>query len=191
MFFRLFLIISVFLSGCTSQLWQAPSYDEKITGFFGVKEKELVIVAGQKYSYVFEASVKFKAVLTESRTNEFNPIYRKFRLDKNNNVTGHLSLVSYKSTDKQKLRELGFVEDKYGNMEINFQLKGKRYEVEGEYPFEKLEDDHYVLVETPENGIAKAGKIVVTPVTIAIDVLAVVPVGALFAILGIMNEYDL
>jgi hypothetical protein len=190
MYFRVF-ILSLLLSGCTSQLWQAPNYEEKITGFFGVKNEDLLIVTGQKFSYVFEANQNLKDTLILSRSIEFNPRYNGFKLDEHNNVVGTLSLISFKATQKKKLSSLGFIEDKYGNMEIKLQLKGKRYLVEGSFPFVELEDDHYLLVETPESGIATAGKIVATPATVAIDAMAAIPIGAMFAILGVMNKSGL
>jgi hypothetical protein len=191
MYYRVFLIILIFLSGCTSQLWKTPGYHEKVTGFFGVKGKDLLIVTGQKYSYVFEASQQFKDVLTVSRTTEFDSRFKNFKLDKDNNITGSLSLVAYKPTNINKLTELGFVQTKYDSMKIEFELIGKRYIVEGSFPFEKLEDNHFVLVETPESGVAKAGKIVATPAAVTIDAMAVIPMGAMFAILGVMNELDM
>jgi hypothetical protein len=191
MYCRLFIIMSIFLSGCTSQLWETPSYSEKVTGFYGVEGKELLIVSGQKYSYLFEADQNFKDVLSASRTTEYIPKYRKFRLDKDNNVSGELSLMVFKPSNKDALSQMGFEETEYGNMEISFTLTGKRYIVEGSFPFEKLEDEHFILVETPESGIGKTGKIVATPVTVAIDAVAIIPVAAMFAILGAINQRDL
>ncbi|MCG9731862.1 hypothetical protein L1D44_18905 [Shewanella sp. Isolate13] len=191
MFFRSLLICAILLAGCTSRLWQPPSYDEKVTGFYGVKDKEILIVTGQEYSYIFDASDQFKDVLKASRKVDLRPKYTKFKIDSDNNVTGHLRLLSYNSDDKSVLSNLGFNENEFGNMEMNISLKGQRYIVEGDFPFEKLEDDHYVKVEIPENGIATVGKIIVTPAAVTIDAAAIIPLGSMFAILGLMNKYDL
>ncbi len=182
------LFFMLLLSGCTSQLWQPPSYEEKITGFYAADEKGLLLVTGEKYSYVFEASDLLKNSLEISRTIEFYPRYVNFKLDEKNNITGKLELVIHNESDKSTLRKLGFPQDEYGNIELLFNLNGKRYEVEGSYPFQTLEDDHYVLVETPESGVSKAGKIVVTPGAVAIDAVTIVPVGVFFGVLGVMNH---
>ncbi|MCH2175360.1 MAG: hypothetical protein MK193_06490 [Lentisphaeria bacterium] len=188
---RTIIFVLLLLSGCTSQLWQPPSYEEKITGFYFTDEKGLLLVTGQKYSYVFEASDLLKNSLEISRIIEFYPRYTNFKLDQQNNVTGKLELNALNTSDKATLRELGFPKDEFGNIELIFDLNGKRYEVEGNYPFQKLEGDHYVIVETPESGVSKIGKILVTPVAVAIDAVAIVPVGAFFGVLGVMNKYDI
>lgn len=187
-FYRKCLIVLIFLSGCTtSKLWDTPAYNERVTGFFGVKDKNLLIVEGDKYSYVFEANQQFKDVLTASRIHAFIPKYKKFKLDVDGNVTGTLSLVSYRTADINELTRLAFTKNKDGDMQIDFELKGKRYIVEGSFPFEKLGDRHYVSVETPEsNIIATAGKIVVTPATVTIDALMVIPVVAMYTTLVVM-----
>ena len=191
MYCRVFFIAFIFLTGCTSQLWKTPNYHERITGYYGVKDKDLLIVTGEQFSYVFEASEQFKSVLAESRKTEFSPRYEAFRLNEDNTVTGVLTLFVYKPQDVARLAKLGFKKDKSGNMKIDFQLKGKRYKVEGNFPFEQLEDEHFVRVETPESGIAKAGKIIATPATVTIDAIAVIPVGAMFALLGVVTALDL
>ncbi|MEZ9595178.1 hypothetical protein AB4298_11085 [Shewanella sp. 10N.261.52.F9] len=188
---RLLILFTLIMSGCTSQVWQAPSYEERVTGFYATQENALLLVTGQNYSYVFEASDLLIKSLKISRTIEFYPRYESFKLDKENNVSGKLELITHNTSDKQTLRELGFPQDEYGNIDLTFNLRGKRYKVEGNYPFQKLEDEHYVLVETPESGLSKAGKIVVTPGAVAIDTVAIVPVAAFFGVLGVMNELDL
>lgn len=189
MFYRvLFLSIIIALSGCTSKLWKTPGYTEEVTGFFGVKDKDILIVTGQKYKYVFETDDQFKTVLAASSSIELKPEYREFKLDEDNNVTGYLRLVSYHPTDKQKLSELGFVEGKYGDTQINFQLKGKRYQVEGELPFEKHDNGYFVWVETPESGIAKVGKIVATPATLTFDSIVVISTVIVFVIPWILHS---
>ena len=187
----LVILIVLFISGCTSQVWMPPSYEERITGFYATAENGLLLVTGEEYSYVFEANELLAKSLEISREIEFYPRYKNFKLDKNNNITGYLELITHNVPDKQKLRELGFPQDEYGNIELSFNLKGKRYEVDGDYPFQKLEDNHYVVVETPESGVLKAGKIVVTPGAVLIDAVAIVPVGTFFGVLGVMNKIDL
>ncbi|MEN3158697.1 hypothetical protein ABC502_09970 [Alkalimonas sp. NCh-2] len=188
MYYRLFAIL-IFLTGCTSQVWQAPSYDEHITGFYGVADEDLLIVTGKKYSYIFEASDKFKNILALSRSMDFTPVYSTFKLDKENNVAGEFTLVAVQPSNVTELRALGFVDRKYrpGNMEIIFPMTGKRYVVDGDYPFEQLAGHHYVLVEMPVGGADKAGKIIATPAAIVVDAVVAIPVMSIFAIGALIN----
>lgn len=183
MFYRVLLIISILLSGCSLQQADVAGYDEYVTGFLGVEGKPLMIVTGQKYSYVFEATEQFKSILTTSHSIDFKPTYSNFKLDQGNNVTGNISLVSEQAMHKEALTKLGFVENKLGHMQIDARVTGKRYQVEGVFPVDKLGVNQLVYVETPVTGIAKASKIVATPATIIIDSLAVISAVSLFKVL--------
>lgn len=188
---RILLIIStLFLISCTSALWQKPHYEERILGFYFATQESLLIVEGQNYSYVFDSNPQLQQVLLASRNMEFSPQYRHFRLDKTNNMNGQLRLTSYKESDKQTLTQLGFTPNKYGQLEKTFDLQGKRYVVEGNFPFQRLQDEHFLSIETPESATAKAGKIIATPATVTIDAVGAITLGSAFAILGIMNAAD-
>jgi len=181
-------LLFVLLSACTSQMWQAPTYQEKIIGFYGAKEERLVIIEGQKYSYVFEATEQFIDVLIASRKMSFVPYYSDFKVDENNQVTGNFQLIARSIADKEKLEALGFLENRYDNMELNVSLKGKIYQLEGEFPLEKLENDHFVTVQTPESGLATVGKIIATPATVTIDAAMVIPATGIFTIVAILQQ---
>lgn len=187
----LLFLCAIILSGCTSQVWQAPNYKEQITGFYGVENKPFIIVTGKTYSYIFDAPASLKQVLQESRKTEFIPRYENFKLDKNNNITGVLKLIAYDVEDPAALEQLGFIKNsQFGSQEFSVALTGKRYTVEGDIKLEKLEDEHFITVETPTSGIATIGKIIATPAAIAIDASIMIPVGAMFAALGVATAID-
>lgn len=183
------LVVSV-ISGCTSQMWQAPTFQEKILGYYGAKKDKKLIVEGQQYSYIFDATEQLIDVLEESRTTSFDPYYTDFKIDENNQVTGQFQLMARGTPDKEKLKAMGFFENKFNNMVIEVALQGKVYQLEGEIPLQKLANDHYVLVQTPESGIATVGKIIATPVTLTYDAGMVIPVATMFAFVGILNDID-
>ncbi|MDK1286809.1 hypothetical protein [Pseudoalteromonas umbrosa] len=186
--FSFIMFVMVILSGCTAQLWHSPSYQEKVTGFYAASDKKLLLITGTKYSYVFEAGDLLTSSLEVSRHIEFIPTYSGFKIDRNNQLTGTLKLVSNRVADKKMLAVNNIPFDQHGNVALEFNLKGKRYDVEGDFPFQTLADDHYVVIEMPESGVTRVGKIVVTPVAVAIDATTVVPMAAFFGVLGILNK---
>ncbi|KID56620.1 hypothetical protein JF50_11860 [Pseudoalteromonas luteoviolacea] len=186
--FGFIFIMILLVSGCTSQLWQPPSYKERVTGFYAQEQARLLLIAGEQYSYVFTVSDVLIKSLQLSREMELIPHYSVFKLDEDNHIRGTFKLTSNKTEDNKVLKEQGFPVDKYGNVVLEFELKGKRYTAQGDYPFQRLASAHHVVVETPESGASTAGKIIVTPLTIAIDATTVVPVGAFFTVLGVLNK---
>ncbi|QOL25813.1 hypothetical protein LP316_00360 [Thalassotalea sp. LPB0316] len=184
------LFLTLLMSACTTQMWQAPTFEEKILGYYGAKQDKKLIVEGQKYSYIFDATEQVIAVINESRNTAFDPYYTDFKIDENNQVTGQFQLIARGNPDKEKLRAMGFFENKYKNMVIEVALQGKVYQLEGEIPLQKLTKDHYVLVQTPESGVATVGKLVATPVTLTYDAGMVIPVATMFAFIGILNQID-
>lgn len=184
------LVIGLMLTACTSQMWQAPTYQEKILGYYGAKEEKLLIVEGEEYSYIFEATQQLIDVLVASRTQPFDPYYSDFKVDENNNVRGNFELIARGNPDKEQLRKMGFFENKFKNMVMRVPLTGKIYKLEGEIPLEKLKTDHFVLVQTPETGLSTLGKVVATPATLTIDAGMVIAAGSIFALVGTMSAID-
>ncbi|RYV01460.1 hypothetical protein SOPP22_13810 [Shewanella sp. OPT22] len=184
------LFVTVFLIGCTSSLWKKPSYVENVVGYYFIKEKNLLLIEGKKYSYIIEAQPLLEQTLLTSRSINLVPTFTEFELDASNHISGNLNLTSFDDENKDKLAPLGFVKSKSGTLERNFSISGQRYEVKGDFPFQKLEGDHRLQVSIPEAHIRKLGKIIATPATLAIDAVGVVAIGSVFALAGIANGID-
>lgn len=184
----LLLFMSIFMTGCSSQLFDKPSYIEKITGYYGVEDKNLLIVTGESYSYVFNVDQQIINVLVQSRKTNFDYQYNTFKLNSENKIEGVMELIATNNDNKKTLEALGFLEDKKGKMTITIPLKGERYIVEGSFPFEQLEDKHFVTVEIPEANIAKIGKIIVTPVVVTIGAVGFIAIHSLIAFFSVMEN---
>lgn len=183
------VLVCGLLTGCTSQVWQQPSYEEWLTGFYGVENEDFVIVTGQRYSYVLDADSRFQQVLQLSRDVEFRPAYQNFYVDEDNQVTGTFKLMTTSPDNSEGLAELGFtrLSERSQLMQTEFNLTGRRFEVEGDYPFEMLESPHFVRVYVPVSGTRQIGRIIATPFAVTIDAIAVIPIGAIFALAALAN----
>ena len=119
----------------------------------------------------------------------FKPTFINFKLDPQNNVTGDFELIlidkEVSEEYENQLLSIGFIPNKYNaRLEYSAALEGKRYEVEGELPFHKLEGNFIVPIEVPDTMVDVTGKIIATPVTISYDAVVVVP--AVFVMVLVM-----
>ncbi|MCK6261649.1 hypothetical protein KP803_00005 [Vibrio sp. ZSDE26] len=172
------------ITGCTSALWEPPTFTEKVTGYYVVPDKDLLIIGGDRYSYIFNISEDFKDILSASHEFDFQPTYDYFKINDNNTVTGVLKLTTDVASDSLKakvLLGLGFTKASNG-LAYKTRLSGKLYQIEGELQVTSFDKEQLIIVEEPEGGISKVGKIVVTPVAVTADAIAVVSVLSLLTV---------
>ncbi|WP_317918671.1 hypothetical protein [Vibrio sp. MACH09] len=165
-------------------MWEPPTYNEKVKGYYVVPDKDLLIIDGEKYSYIFDILTDFKAILSVSHELEFQATYRNFKIDKNNIVSGELELFVELTNDSpklEKLLDLGFVQRKKGII-YNTHLSGKLYKLEGNLEVTSFDKEQYITVETPEGGITAVGKVILTPVAVTADAIAVISVLSLVTV---------
>ncbi len=183
---RFIYIAIIILSGCTTALL-APDYQEEwIDGFYVNEERGELFVSARNSGYIFRIDQEFREVLRFSRTTQFSPLFGNFSIDRKNNITGTLSLVliddGLGKEGLLKLEGLGFKEDELlRKLRMSRELKGKRYEIEGELPLEKLKKKRRVMIAVPDSYSVLAGKIIATPATITFDGVVSVPAAFLGA----------
>lgn len=192
---RLTVVILLLLTSCTAALWHGPSYKtEYLNGFYVNKDIHVVLASTEKQGYLFPISTEVEKILTLSRYISFQPTFNKFKVNHNHEVTGWLTLKLFEDNLPKKdldiLLKLGF-EKKYlhdNNLYFDVRLKGKQYNLEGNLPLVKLENNYKVIVEQPESFSGTAGKIIATPIAIAFDAVVVLPASFFLATLWIMEE---
>ncbi|MFW1531241.1 hypothetical protein ACEWAM_22240 [Vibrio parahaemolyticus] len=159
------LLVLFAITGCTSALWEPPTFTEKVTGYYVVPDKDLLIIGGEKYSYIFNISTDFKDILSASHEFNFQPKYDYFKINDNNTVTGVLKLTTDIASDTSEakvLLGLGFTKASNG-FTYKTKLSGKLYQIEGKLQVTPFDKKQLITVKEPESGISKVGKIVVTP----------------------------
>ncbi|WP_418114441.1 hypothetical protein RJD40_19465 [Vibrio scophthalmi] len=180
----IFVLSLLAITGCTSALWEPPTFTESVKGYYVVPDKDLLIIDGEKYSYIFNISKSFKDILSASHEFDFKPKYEYFKITDNNAVTGMLELTSEITGDSPKakqLLELGFTKSSNGVL-YKTRLSGKLYKIEGELQVTAFDKEQLIMVEKPEGGVSKVAKIIVTPVAVTADAVAVVSVLSLLTV---------
>ncbi len=146
----MFIVLS--LTGCslnsmTDDLWEKPSYSEKVEGYYIALDEDMLIVDGNKFEYIFDISPELRNILLvrESLMRDnfrFGIDYKNFEIDTDNVVTGDIMLYlktkygtekaydsGYDSSEKAKLLELGFTSE----LVYETQLLGKLYRIDEQY----------------------------------------------------------
>ncbi len=183
------MVVILMLSGCmtTSKLREEHSYIDSVSSFVLNKNNNDLIVTGKNYAYIFDVSNEFKQVLELSRTMEFTPTLSDFTLSETGSISGKIylsikrSLVSEK--EQSQLLLLGFT--KGNSMTLTYKLSGSRYSLESEVNHIKLENEYNVKVIQESSVVKNVGQVMLTPATVVIDSVVVIPTTILYGVLGV------
>lgn len=171
----------------TESVWEQSSYQEKIKGFYVDEKASMLLILGEQFSYVINCDDLLCDYAKASREIDINLEIFDLKLVEGGLVKGKLLIKPYSTyptphysdfSDKElinKYIDLNVLETN-DKGEIKYQSKGfnfeaKRYEIEGDFPFDVLEKPIVVNIKNvvPDSAIVKAGKISITPVTVIID----------------------
>ena len=192
---RLFVVIFLLLTSCTAALWSVPEYkDEYLNGFYVNSEMHSLFVTTEQRGYLFPISKDLEEILLLSRTISFRPEFSDFKVNRNHDVTGRLTLIlTEEKLSREKLsllRQLGVRQDNSRGKSIYFSilLQGSQYVIDGDLPLVKLENQYKISIEQPESFANTARKIIATPVAITIDAVVVLPATFVLATFWILAE---
>ncbi len=188
---KLILILtSVLLAGCaTSKMWShAPVYDETIVGFYLVEGKHEVVAVGKKYNYLFKVKPEMYKAFQISSEYDFSLSFDQFKIYFDNRISGRFSLRADKSklseSKRVSLEQLGFGSNGTGIIEsrgkdiimLSRYISGTRYKADSSIPMTQFENGYKVAIKGKNEGLLYAGKAVITPLTLAIDTLVLIPI---------------
>ncbi len=174
-------LIVVFLTSCTGMLWDRDEYTEKLHSLYIDEENDSFVVLGESYHYIFKAEKELINILKASKNIKMHSNFYYFDLSSDNTVTGSFDLSSSKSdltkNEVFQLKSLGFDDSgSYNREQLRFEasITGIRYKVNPQQEYGRnLSKVYFIKVLKPRSdGAAKTtGKILLTPVTVAADVV--------------------
>jgi hypothetical protein len=167
-------------SGClerslTKKLYEPNKYDETVISFLITEDGSKFVILGTKYHYIFDSSTSLKQVLMGSFRSVVDTQLSNFYITRDNVVTGDYTLsVLVNSSEEQQKSALnaGFTTDNTPGLSLSGHLKGIRYSTEG---FPSIGQPHnfnrpYIVSITEQDSRSiLAGKILLTPITVAAD----------------------
>ena len=166
------ILASLMLVSCvTAKLWEESFYDESISGFLIGQQSDEVVILGEKYHYIFSNDRLKKALLSKYR-GYFKPRISDFRAN-GDRILGNLGLMldpeGLSGDEIERLtRDIGFARDD-DVLVFDLDLDGKRYRSNVRPDFYKQFGKAYHVRIRKDSTILHAGKILLTPVAIAVD----------------------
>lgn len=192
---KLILLVSSLLliaCGTTGNLWKNPTYKEKMGSFLITEDGEKFAIIGSKYHYIFHLDNKLKNILMSKNRSLLRPSFYSFKVDDENNISGKFKIYysSKNENDGVWFKENGFKESTYRKSKViryiySGSVSGKRYstneEINQSFDFNK---SYIVQIEEPASVISHIGKILATPVTVAVDGATAIGGVAVFTLLA-------
>lgn len=186
-------------SGClTAALMSGgdrENYIEKVSSVLVSADGKTLAVIGKDFHYLFDAPQAIKAVLDPELRDVVNVSFQTFSVDSAQRITGGYTLNIVKTASaeqKEKAIAAGFKQLPAGNLNFTGTLSGTRYSANGiqaESVTQKLRQEYTINVSAEKSAGSKAatqaGKLLVTPITLAADgvlILVAVPLLLVFAI---------
>lgn len=186
-------------SGClTAALMSGgdrENYIEKVSSVLISADGKTLAIIGKDFHYLFDAPQAIKAVLDPDLRDVVNVSFQTFSVDSAQRITGGYTLNIVKTASaeqKEKAIDAGFKPLPAGNLNFTGTLSGTRYSANGiqaESATQKLRQEYTINVSAEKSTGAKAatqaGKLLVTPITLAADgvlILVAVPLLLVFAI---------
>lgn len=186
-------------SGCLTAAMMSggdrENYYEKVGSVLISADGKTLAVIGKEHHYLFDAPEAIKAVLDPALRDVVNVNFQTFSVDSAQRITGSYTLNIGKTAtaeQKEKAVAAGFKPLPAGNLSFTGKLSGTRYSANGiqaENAAQKLRQEYTINVSAEKSAggkaVSTAGKLLVTPVTLAADgvlILVAVPLLLIFAI---------
>lgn len=165
------------LSGCVTQaLLSDPSYSEEVSSILFSEDGKSIVILGDKHHYIFASHDIIKASIESEIQSALAATFSGFTVDKANHITGSLTLtIKNEASDalKQNAIKLGYTTRNDGSVEYSSEITGMRYSADGIAPVlerQKLNKPYEVTITEPQGEFEHAAKLMVSPITIALDV---------------------
>jgi len=189
-------LILLTTTGClTTRFYESDhasrAYHEKVDSFLMTEDGSKLVVIGEKYHYIFDASPNLKKVLLGS----FRPMvmgnFSDFYVTQNNKITGNYTLDLYKkdATDEQRKSAIdaGFITNNNSELSLSGHLEGVRYSAEGFPEIDqryKFNVPYYVDISEEQSTAKLVGKILITPILVLADGVLILGGAALLLFMG-------
>jgi hypothetical protein len=186
-------LASLILTSCTSILWRKSGYEEEFQRFLMSEDGAELVVIGKKFHYIFSIDENLQSVLLWGNRKKIHPHFYDFSVSGDGIISGNyrLDIIADGSNgdDIGWLLAAGFQKspefhDEFGNYFYDGVLNGIRYRanrlvnahVEN---IGKFSRKYQIFIGEADSSIWQAGKILMTPVTVALDGGLVIGAGEL------------
>jgi hypothetical protein len=187
------LPICFILASCTSLLWKKPGYREEFQSFLMSEDGAGLVVIGRKFHYIFSIDENLQSILLWGNRKKIHPHFYDFSVSGDGIISGNYRLDiivdGSNGDDISWLLAAGFQESPefHGEIKNYFYdgvLNGSRYRADRMVNAHvenmgKLSRKYQIFIGEADSSIWQAGKILMTPVTVALDGGLVIGAGEL------------
>lgn len=178
-----------FMAGCaTSALFKPHEYVEPISAVLLTADGRQLAVLSENYHYIFDAPETVTSTLRSEFRQYVEATFQTFFVDASGRVSGEYELrISRSAPDNQKTSAIaaGFKATSRGDAVFSGELSGTRYSANGIQPTsttQRLNKEYKIYVHAPQSTGEKAAKMLLTPITVAVDGVLVIAAIPLFAV---------
>ncbi len=171
------------------------TYTETVDSVLVSADGKTLAVLGKEYHYLFEAPPAIKLLLQSDLRDVVDASFHGFSVDANQRISGGYFLRLGKNASpeqRDKAIAAGFKVLNSGDLSYNGTLNGTRYAANGVHATaasQKLRKSYTITISAEKSAGAKAastaGKLLLTPITLAADgvlIILAVPLLLIFAI---------
>jgi flagellar basal body L-ring protein FlgH len=183
------------MTGCVThelreKIRSDASYTEEISSVLMSEDGKKLVFIGDDYHYIFDAPVGLSQSLRSSFQKSLFASFKEFRVDKNDNITGNITISldeSASQQDKEEAIRLGYDKQSVSPV-LELSLQGKRYKSGGvttDRVGYKLNYTYKVPVLEGRSSLEKAALTAATPITVLADGVLVIGGSTLIILLGV------
>ncbi len=183
------------MTGCVThelreKIRNDASYTEEVSSVLMSEDGKKLVFIGDGYHYVFDAPVVLLHSLRSSFRKSLFARFKKFRVDKNNHITGNITISldeSASQEDKEKAIAVGYDKGSVSPA-LELSLQGKRYKsggVAADRVGYKLNYTYKVTILEERSSLEKSALTAATPIAVLADGLLIIGGVPLIILLGV------
>jgi hypothetical protein len=188
-------VVLLTTTGCLTKKFSeshyaSGKYHDTIFSFLITEDGSKVVVLGEKYHYIFDATPGLKRILLGSFRPKIYADFSNLHVTLDNKITLDYKLYFVEPAsddDKKSAIDAGFVADDNSNLTFSGHLEGVRYRTDG-FPsiaHKYMFNYPYIVEITEDQSIPnKAGKILITPIVVLADGVLILAGIALIILAG-------
>ncbi len=167
-------LLAVNLSGCLTGLMYHDRYtSEKLSSVLISEDGKHLVAITEKHDYVFDNVPRLSAIVRGDLHRYASAQFESFHMASGGKTSGTviMTLKDLPTEMEPQASNLGFKADESDEWVLSIPLEGTVYKGRGlpVDPAYRLNRTYYVSVKQDASAAATAGKILATPVTVAVD----------------------
>jgi hypothetical protein len=167
-------LLALDLSGClTAHMYQDEYTSEKLSSVLISEDGKHLVAITEKHDYVFDNEPRLSAIIRGSLHRYASARFDSFHMTSGGKTSGTviMTLKGLPSELEPQASDLGFKTDESKAWVLRLPLEGTVYKGRGlpVDPAYRLNRTYYVSVKQDASAAPTAGKILATPVTVAVD----------------------